>query len=186
VFIQCTLNAHVQRAAPIRAMVTGCAVGVLALERPRDGLAGRDGLRHRAWHVCVSRRDDPRNSLRRDRDGHVRQGATIPLHGGPDILIMPVSRLSSAVWREWTKCSMSGHTRRGRTDDRLYPARRALVHCGGRLGAVDLVEAPAGPAVGRRGHHQRPGGPRLCDGTAKSQPPLGEARFALHPGRFGP
>jgi hypothetical protein len=35
---------HGRRDPAIRAMVTGCAVGVLAVERPRDGLAGRDGL----------------------------------------------------------------------------------------------------------------------------------------------
>jgi hypothetical protein len=42
---QCTLNAHGRRDAATRAMVTGCAVEILFLKPPRDGLAGQDGLR---------------------------------------------------------------------------------------------------------------------------------------------
>jgi hypothetical protein len=42
---QCTLNASGRRDAATRAMVSGCAVEILFLEPPRDGLAGRDGLR---------------------------------------------------------------------------------------------------------------------------------------------
>jgi hypothetical protein len=45
VFNQCILNSHGWRDAVTRAMATGCAVGVPALERPPDGLAGRNGLR---------------------------------------------------------------------------------------------------------------------------------------------
>jgi hypothetical protein len=43
--IQCALNAHGRRDAATKTNVAGCAVGILFLELPRDGLASRDGLR---------------------------------------------------------------------------------------------------------------------------------------------